>query len=562
MRHRFVLLAVVAACLFIALPASAAPKDAQAEKAYNQAMNEEYLDSKFDEAQKRVDAALSTCGDSGCSPKVKAKLFMAKGVILGGGKHKNDDAKAAFVEGLKLDSGATPDPDYMTSELKTAFEDAQKIAKKSGPGPGPSSGGGPLSSNSPPEQKLNTPVPIYIELDDDTAKKVTSVSLSYIPSNESTSRRQKMEKAGKAFRGQIPCTATAKKGQVQYWVTAKDKDDVVVATLGSEDEPLTVEIKPKLEGDPPSWPGFPPPDACAGGATTDNTDLRAKSSLRQCVDTADCPTNEKCTNNECLLQGDGSDTGSDTTSSPTPDGKAKKHRHWISLTFMPDLDVVSGDSVCSKSGQADDHFTCLRQPGVGGSSDYTVYRGTPTAGKGNNINTGIGVGQMRLMLGYDGVIADNFSLGLRVGYSFLGSPSPAKYFPAHIEGRAQYAFGSNAYTTAIARPWVELFGGAAQFDSAVEVQVLEDGEACGADPNDPSGPCEPDYGKAGGDDGNTRLQTLTAIKQAGLGFIGGGVGVSLMPAKFFAINIGFRFTATVPVFVPVLSPVVGIAIGP
>lgn len=565
MRHRFGLRALLAAaCLFVALPAQAAPKDAQAEKAYSAAMNEDYLDSKFDEAQKKIDKAIEACGDSGCAPKVKAKLFMAKGIILGVGKKQKDEAKAAFVEGLKLDPSATPDADYMTSELKGTFEDAQKIAKKSGgPGPGPSSDG-PMSSNEPTEQVVNTPIPIFVGLDDDTAKKVTSMSLSYVPSGESTSRRQKMEKAGKAFRGTIPCSATTKKGQVQYWVTAKDKDDKVVGTLGNEDEPLVIEIKSKLDGDPPSWPGFAPPEKCAGEATGPTPEeLRAKSSLRQCVDTGDCPSNEKCTNQECLLTAEGA--GIDNSSTPTPDPGtgAKKRRHWISVTAMPDLDVVAGDAVCTQATQADEHFACLRQPGVGGSSDYTVYRGTPTAGKGNNINTGVGFGQMRLMLGYDGVIADNFSLGLRVGYAFLGSSAPANYIPAHVEGRAQYAFGSTAYTTAIARPWVELFGGFGQFDSAVDVQVLEDGEACGAaDPTAQDSPCAADYGSAGGADGTERIQTLTAIKQAGLGFIGGGAGVSLMPAKFFAINIGFRFTATVPVFVPVLSPTLGIAFGP
>ncbi|MFO0616607.1 MAG: hypothetical protein U0414_28700 [Polyangiaceae bacterium] len=560
---RFGLCALLtAACLVVVLPAEAAPKDAQAEKAYGAAMNEDYLDSKFDEAQKKIDKALETCGDSGCAPKVKAKLYMAKGIILGVGKKKNDDAKAAFVEGLKLDPSASPDQDYMTSDLKAVFEDAQKIAKKSGGNtPGPSADG-PMSSNSPTEQVVDTPVPIFVSLDDDMAKKVTSMSLSYTPSNESTSRRQKMEKAGKAFRGTIPCSATSKKGQVQYWITAKDKNDAVVGQLGSEDEPLTIEIKTKLDGDPPSWPGFAPPEKCAGSGPSPE-DLRAKSSLRQCVDTADCPTNEKCTNSECLLQPEGATN--DATNSPTPDPGtgAKKHRHWISVSFMPDLDVVSGDAVCSKAGRDNDHFVCLRQPGVGGASDFTNYTGSPTAGKGNNINSGIVVGQMRLMLGYDGVIADNFSLGARVGYAFLGSSSPANFFPAHLEARAAYAIGSTAYTTAVARPWFELFGGASQFDSAVDVQVLEDGEVCGAsDPSDPASPCAADYGHAGGDDGNQRLQTLTAIKQAGLGFVGAGAGLSLMPAKFFAINIGFRFTATVPVFVPVLSPNIGIAFGP
>jgi hypothetical protein len=200
--------------------ASAAPKDGAADKAYKAALEEDYLDSKFDDAQKKLDKAIGDCGESGCSPKVKAKLLVGKGIVMGGGKHKLDEAKEAFTQALKLDSTATPDADYMTSDLKSAFEEAQKAAKKSGGsgGSGASGGsggsvepsGGPLTHTPPEEQKINSPIPIYVTLDEDTAKKVGSVTVTYVGVGGGEPKDMRLDKSGKSYRGTIPCSATAK----------------------------------------------------------------------------------------------------------------------------------------------------------------------------------------------------------------------------------------------------------------------------------------------------------------------------------------------------------------
>lgn len=553
-----VVLALVA--VFAPRKAWAAAKDAQAESAYKKAMEEDYLDTKFDDAQKKLEKAVDACGEKSCSPKVKAKLYLGLGIILAGGKNKLDEAKEAFGEALKLDPNAQPDADYVKSEVKFAFEEAQKGGggKKppknnggSNPGPSEPVESGPMNHTPPPEQKVNSPIPLWVTFDEETMAKVSSVTVTYVGVKGGDPKDAKLSKSGKAYKGSVPCSATASTGTVKYWIVAKDSNDKQVGNIGTENQPNKTEIKSILDGKAPSWPGFAPPDSCGES----EEDLRAKSSLRQCVDNGDCPVNERCSNNECLLKpgehADDADGGSSTD-----DKTAKKRRHWITLAFVPDFPVVSGDNVCSKQGQNDQHFVCIRE-------NKTRYTGTPTAGQGNNVNGGLGVGTMRLMLGYDGVIVDNFSLGARVGYAFNGtSDGGASFLPVHLEARAQYAFGSKAYTGAIARPWIFLNGGLAQVDSKVDVQVVEDGEVCGADnPKDFKSQCQDGYDKAGGKNGRERIQTLKAAKQAGQGFIGGGAGVSFLPAKMFAINVAFRFSATVPVFVPVLSPEAGVSVG-
>lgn len=126
--------------LLSALPArAAAPKDAQAEKAITQAMDVDYLETKFDQAEKRLRTAIEACGADKCTPSVKARALVALGVVLAGGKKQLEDAREAFVEALTLDKAAKPDEDMSSAEVKYAYENARKQLKLDG-APGPSAG--------------------------------------------------------------------------------------------------------------------------------------------------------------------------------------------------------------------------------------------------------------------------------------------------------------------------------------------------------------------------------------------------------------------------------------
>jgi hypothetical protein len=552
--------------VFFARSAHAAPKDAQAQKALKQAMEEDYLDTKFDEAEEKLRKAIETCGDSGCAKPVKAKLYIALGIILGGGKQKKTDARNAFVEALKLDKKAAPDPDYVTSEIKTIFEEAQK---KAGSGGGtsepPPEDEGPLTVSPIPQQKVNTPVPIYVALDDDTAKEVTSVVVKYLGTGASSPKELKLERSGKAYKGNVPCNSVRKKGTLSYWVVAKDRKDKEVATAGTEESPLTTEIVDEVDGKAPSWPGFAPPEQCKGGGG--GGDDTSGSSKRQCIDDKDCPTGEQCSSNECLRKpGEGTDGGGDLQPGDGDAGSDDGRKNWITLTFAPDFTIISGDDICGfKDGYTGDTpseafnpaFVCAKNPDA---ENPERYLGQPTPGQGNNVNTGFGVSTMRLTLGYDRVIIAGFSLGARVGYVFNGTNEDfASFIPVHAEARAAYTFGNSPWKDQVVRPWIFLSGGFAQVDTAVEVDVLEDGEACGAaDPGDNASECtvESESGEI-----EPRIQTVRAIQQAGLGFAGGGAGVSFVPVGLFEINLGLKFSVTFPVVVPVISPEVGIGFG-
>ncbi|MEJ7728123.1 MAG: hypothetical protein WKG00_02810 [Polyangiaceae bacterium] len=132
----------------------------------------------------------------------------------------------------------------------------------------------------------------------------------------------------------------------------------------------------------------------------------------------------------------------------------------------------------------------------------------------------------------------------------------------HLEGRVAYWLGRRPFERTGARPYVFLSGGMAQVDTSVTVQVLEDGESCGAaDPDDRDSNCTQPSDGSSATKPEPRIQDLDAYKQAGFGFAGGGVGVMVAPTKGVGINLAVRASATFPAVTAVISPELGVAVG-
>ena len=156
--------------------AAAAPaKDEAAEKALKEAMESDYFETRFDKAEQKLRAALEACG-KGCSEGMKAKLYVALGTVLAGGRKELDDGQEAFVEALKLDPTAAPDPDLASAQVQFAFEKAKAELKI---GPPPAAGASSTVHKPPAEQKVHTPVPIYFEVMPDVLASVRKVTGSY-----------------------------------------------------------------------------------------------------------------------------------------------------------------------------------------------------------------------------------------------------------------------------------------------------------------------------------------------------------------------------------------------
>jgi len=166
------------------------------------------------------------------------------------------------------------------------------------------------------------------------------------------------------------------------------------------------------------------------------------------------------------------------------------------------------------------------------------------------------------MVGYDRLILDNLTIGIRAGFAFNGAPDPADFLPVHGEARVAYYLLKKPFASTGARPYVFAAGGLAQVDTGVKVEVLENGEACGADePNDRSSPCTRPSPGSQAEDPEPRIQELEAYKQAGYGFAGAGAGLSYAPTAGLAFDVNVRGSVTFPAVTFVVSPSVGVTLG-
>lgn len=511
--------------LLASSPAEAAPtKDEAAEKALKDAMESDYFETRFDKAEEKIRAAIDACG-KGCSEGMKARLYVALGTILAGGRKELEDGQDAFVEALKLDPKAAPDPDLASAQVQFAFEKAKAELKI---GPAPAQSASSTIHKPPAEQRVHTPLPLYFEVMPDVVAQVRKVTGSFAGTVTGTYTPLDFRKLGeRGYGAEIPCDEVLKEGEIRYFINVLGEGDKVIGTIGSRSDPIHVPIRASITTAAPRWPGFAPPEQCA--ARSGEPD--------QCLDDKQCNSGLVCRSGHCVA----------------PPKESTTLKNWVTVTFAPDFGLYSASDVCSLAGQTDEHYVCLREDG-------SRYQGTPTPGVANNVNLGFVLGTMRVAAQYERVVFDNFTAGLRLGFAFNGaSGEGVNFLPVHVEGRIGYSFGKDAFEGKGLRPFAFLSGGLSQVDAKVNVEVLEDGDACGAaDPLNNGSPCttaSPD-GKI-----EPRTQKLAAYKQAGNGFASAGFGLAYNPIRNVGLHIAVRGGVTFPVLIGVIAPEAGVTVG-
>jgi hypothetical protein len=135
-RRSFLWFSSFLAALFIVLAAahdaSAASNDEEVEALVQSVLEGDYLNTNFKDAIDKLGLAKQACeGKKSCSPKVRAKVYIALGTVLAGGEKKIAEATEAFVIALKEDPTATLYGDLITPEVQKAFNDARGVATSS-----------------------------------------------------------------------------------------------------------------------------------------------------------------------------------------------------------------------------------------------------------------------------------------------------------------------------------------------------------------------------------------------------------------------------------------------
>jgi hypothetical protein len=570
----FTALAIATALVASASAAFAGPKDKEAQKLYDDAINTDYLNADFAKAEKKLKDAVSKCGSSGCTPELLGKINVALGTVYGVGLSKADDAKTAFIAALKADPKAALDPSLTTPELTKIFEEAKKAAGGSAPAKSGDSGSKPAAPSGdaqhtpPTESAVDTPLPIYVEPSEEVP--LSKVTLRYKPFGASQYQSIEMKKMGKGYGVEIPCKELGTTGDLKYFFAFTGADGEAAGGLGSLKEPFKVAIKSEIEGDAPRLPGKKPPAKCnvtdcppdmpgcvdkkAGGGGEKRGEKGWKS---PCEATSECKEGLACLNGTCEESsgGGGEEPGKE-------DPSKKKRMNLVSVGVQLDALLISGaNNVCSQP-----------VPGMSSSTSYACFypgtshqfAGTPVAvGNTNGVQGGFAYADVRILAGYDRMFSTKvpISAGVRVGFAIGGSPSPDNqaelamrhinsalgFLPVHAELRTTYHFLGAMMEDKKFRPYVFLSPiGFAQVNAAVPVTVCDsimqtgDTKLCKA--NTPASGVP---------------RNLNAYQITGRNFSGLGVGTTFGITPLFGLSVEAKVMFMWPTFGVVISPTIG-----
>jgi hypothetical protein len=555
-----------ASVFFLALGRSAyaGPQDKDAQKLLDSAMNDDYLATDFDKAEKKLKDAISKCGSGGCSPELVGKIQVALGTVYGVGLSKSSDAKAAFVAAFQADPKAALDPSLTTPELTKLFEEAKKSAASAPPPPPPSKPppGGDSGYTPPKEAQVNTPLQLYMEPPDEVSK----VVLKYMPFGATQWKSLDMAKMGKGYGAEIPCDDTGTTGDLKFYFAEVGTDGDVAGSVGTKKDPFRVPVKNELDATQPHFPGKKPPAQCKEKADCppglEGCPSGAKHGDKgwgsSCELSSECKEGLTCLNGSCEEdKGSGGGGGGG--------GGPKRRMNMVSLGVQIDALILSGKQGVCSAGSAS--YACFLQ---GTSHQYLegLMNGTggtfgmPTGQTGTNgVSGGFSYGDIRILVGYDRQIVKSLglSLGIRLGFAIGGSPTPDNlpanaqgalpFLPVHAEGRVTYHILNNSMMEDKKfRPFVFLAGGLAQVNAGVPVTVCDTntvgvaGNACST-----GGASEPSP------------LNLKAYQITGRNFFGFGAGTTFGITPLFGLAFEIKMMFMVPtfgvVFAPTLSPV-------
>ncbi len=117
-------------------PALAGDKDEEAVVGVAEALGQ-HLSGKSDAAIEALKKLLTTCGGAACEKSTRAQIHLAIGIVQAAGKKDIEAARLAFENALYEDATVTPDKQFTTPNVTSAWTAAKANFKKSGGQPPP-----------------------------------------------------------------------------------------------------------------------------------------------------------------------------------------------------------------------------------------------------------------------------------------------------------------------------------------------------------------------------------------------------------------------------------------
>jgi hypothetical protein len=371
------------------------------------------------------------------------------------------------------------------------------------------------------EQGILRPVPIVTELPPDVAIRARRVLVHYRLWGDPDWITLELRRIGARYEGAIPCLEISTvTGDLRYYMRVHDADGRVIATGASRARPYRVTIKHD---------------------TSLASSLPAAARAAKCPDPADCPRGLPGCPSERVIEiacrEDSDCEGGMTCSWRGFCERAARPKNWISLAIEQDIGVVATAGACAIHAQENEGYACYRKDGA-------PYIGSPVL---TNEPLGAGRGPTRVVLGFDRLVHYDTTLGLRVGWAFVGEgPTPragTAFVPFSIAARAAHWFGDDLFARTGFRPFAFVTGGYAMVDVATEVHLRED-------------PTVFSY-----QGGNDLEQTADVWKRAGDGFVGAGGGLMFAWSSSKAVTVEVAAQYSFPFGALVIAPSAGVMLG-
>ena len=180
--------------------------------------------------------------------------------------------------------------------------------------------------------------------------------------------------------------------------------------------------------------------------------------------------------------------------------------NWFSLGVQGDIVFHSKTADACAAGS---RYKCYDQINNGQLFNPGEY----VAGGNQVASSGFQLGTLRVLLGYDRVLGQRFTVGARLGATLLGQspivPGERAFMYFHGEARGAVWLGHEPFGKSLLHPYVFVSGGIGETDSKVSVQLEPTTRP----------KCE------------QTLCTFYAWKRSGVGFVGAGAGLLVKVTK-------------------------------
>ncbi|MDB4935554.1 MAG: hypothetical protein JWP87_2526 [Labilithrix sp.] len=421
--------------------------------------DDDYLQSNFDKALKRLRVAERMCGEASCTAPTHAALLRDIGTMelrLG----TADAAASSFRRARKLDPTIRLNPSYDTKDLREAWEAAVAPVQLES---------GDFTHRPAAEQAASTPLPVYVV--SATTETLASVVVKYRNDAMRTFRRAVLARAGEGWGGYIPC-ADVVAGSVHYYVQGFDKDGALAASSGDPNHTFSVPIRESIRGDAPSLPGQTAPAKCG----EDDVQALHLDEGSRCQEDRQCKSGT-CSSGRCKAVQ--TFEQEEATSGPRPYARV-----WIGVAGSMDLTVpAASNEVCAQAaGVSTSGYWCTTADG----KDYPppARQTALVPGRGGAPASEITPGSVHITATIDYAASANLLLGVRFGYVANAYPGDAASAagktigpPIHAEVRGTWVFGDEPLARSGLAPYVFLAAGLARFDTPATVMVAEKGVA-------------------------------------------------------------------------------------